>query len=52
VSDSIAVVRNILLHIAAGVLLPETPPAAEEILVEEVTVVLGEMTLEGTGPLL
>jgi hypothetical protein len=40
-----AVVRNILLHIAAGVLLPETPPAAEEILIEEVTEVLAEMAL-------
>jgi hypothetical protein len=44
-SDSIAVVRNILLHIAAGVLLPDTPPAAEAILIEEVTEVLGEMLL-------
>jgi hypothetical protein len=46
VSDSLAVARNILLHIAAGVLLPDTPPAAEEILVEELTVVLGEMVLD------
>jgi hypothetical protein len=45
VTDSIAVVRNILLHIAAGVLLPDTPPAAEAILIEEVTEVLGEMVL-------
>ena len=44
-----AVVRNILLHIAAGVLLPETPPAAEEILVDEVTEVLGEMALPDSG---
>jgi hypothetical protein len=40
-----AVMRNILLHIAAGVLLPDTPPAAEAILVEEVTEVLAEMAL-------
>jgi hypothetical protein len=43
VSDFQRVVRNILLDMAAGVLLPETPAAAEEILVEEVTGVLGEM---------
>ena len=43
--DSVAVVRNILLHIAAGVLLPDTPPAAEALLVEDVTEVLGEMLL-------
>jgi hypothetical protein len=49
VTDSLAVVRNILLHIAAGVLLPDTPPAAEEILVEEVTEVLGELSLDSRG---
>ena len=46
-SDSIAVVRNIVLHIAAGELLPDTPPAAEALLVEEITEVLGEMLLPG-----
>jgi len=45
-----AVVRNILLHIAAGELLPDTPPAAEALLVEEVTEVLGEMVLPASGP--
>jgi hypothetical protein len=49
VSDSIAVVRNILLHIAAGVLLPDTPPAAEAILVEGITEVLAEMLLPATN---
>ena len=33
-SDSFAVVRNILMHIAAGVLVEETPAEAEALLVE------------------
>ena len=36
-SDSFAVVRNILMHIAAGVLVEETPAEAEALLVEEVS---------------
>jgi hypothetical protein len=43
VSDSFAVVRNILMHIAAGVLVEETPPAAEALLVDEVAVTLADL---------
>ena len=42
-SDSLAVVRNILMHIAAGVLVEETPPAAEALLVEEVADTLADL---------
>ena len=42
-SDSFAVVRNILIHIAAGVLVEETPPAAEALLVEEVSEALADL---------
>jgi hypothetical protein len=43
VSDSLAVVRNILMHIAAGVLVEETPSAAEALLVEEVSETLADL---------
>jgi hypothetical protein len=43
VSDSRAVVRNILMHIAAGVLVEETPPAAEALLVDEVSETLADL---------
>jgi hypothetical protein len=43
VSDSFAVVRNILMHIAGGVLVEETPPAAEALLVEEVSAILADL---------
>jgi hypothetical protein len=43
VSDSLAVVRNILMHIAAGVLVEETPPAAEALLVEELAETLADL---------
>jgi hypothetical protein len=43
VSDSFAVVRNILMHIAGGVLIEETPPAAEALLVEEVSEILADL---------
>ena len=42
-SDSLAVVRNILVHIAAGVLVEETPPAAEALLVDEVSETLADL---------
>ena len=42
-SDSFAVVRNILMHIAAGVLVEETPAEAEALLVEEVSETLAEL---------
>ena len=42
-SDSGAVVRNILMHIAAGVLAEETPPAAEALLVEVVSETLADL---------
>jgi len=43
VSDSSAVVRRILLHIAAPVLVEETPPAAEALLVDEVAETLADL---------
>jgi hypothetical protein len=43
VSDSFAVVRNILMHIAGGVLVEETPPGAEALLVEEVSETLADL---------
>ena len=42
-SDSPAVVRRILLHIAAPVLADETPPAAEALLVDEVSETLADL---------
>lgn len=42
-SDSFAVVRNILMHIAAGVLVEETPAAAEALLVEDVAETLADL---------
>ena len=42
-SDSGAIVRNILMHIAAGVLAEETPPTAEALLVEEVSGTLADL---------
>jgi hypothetical protein len=49
VSDSLAVVRNILIHIAAGVLVEETPPAAEALLVEEVSEALADLLEPSSG---
>jgi hypothetical protein len=49
VSDSLAVVRNILMHIAAGVLVEETPPAAEGLLVEEVSETLADLLQATSG---
>jgi len=43
VSDSPAVVRRILMHIAAPVLVEETPPAAEALLVDEVAETLADL---------
>jgi hypothetical protein len=43
VSDSIAIVRNILMHIAAGVLVHETPPAAETLLVDDLAETLADL---------
>jgi hypothetical protein len=43
VSDSPAVVRRILLHIAAPVLADETPRAAEALLVDEVSETLADL---------
>ena len=48
-SDSFAVVRNILMHIAAGVLVEETPPAAEALLVEEVSGTLADLLEPGSA---
>ena len=42
-SDSSTVVRRILLHIAAPVLVEETPPAAEALLVDEVSETLADL---------
>ncbi|PYQ45460.1 MAG: hypothetical protein DMF77_04075 [Acidobacteria bacterium] len=42
-SDSFAVVRNILMHIAAGVLVHETPPAAEALLVDDLAETLADL---------
>jgi hypothetical protein len=50
VSDSLAVVRNILIHIAAGVLVEETPPAAEALLVEEVSEALADLLEPSSKP--
>jgi len=43
VSDSSAVVRRILLHIAAPVLVEETPPAGESRLVDELSKTLADL---------
>ena len=48
-SDSLAVVRNILMHIAAGVLVEETPPEAEALLVEEVSATLADLLQPASG---
>ena len=42
-SDSPAVVRRILLHIAAPVLVEETPPAVEALVVAEVSETLADL---------
>ena len=42
-SDSSAVVRNILIHLAGAVLVEETPPAAEALLVDEVSETLADL---------
>jgi hypothetical protein len=49
VTDSFAVVRNILMHIAAGVLVEETSPAAEALLVEEVSETLADLLQPSSG---
>jgi len=43
VSDSSAVVRRILLHIAAPVLVEVTPPAVEALLVDELSETLADL---------
>jgi hypothetical protein len=43
VSDSAAVVRRILVHIAAPVLVEGTPPEAEALLVDEVSETLADL---------
>ena len=48
-SDSFAVVRNILMHIAGAVLVEETPPAAEALLVEEVSETLADLLQAPSG---
>ena len=50
-SDSFAVVRNILMHIAAAVLVEETPPAAEALLVEAVAETLADLLLPSSAAL-
>ena len=42
-SDSMAIVRNILMHIAAGVLVHETPPSAETLLVDDLAETLADL---------
>ena len=42
-SDSLAVVRNILMHIAAGVLVEETPAEAEALLVDDLAETLADL---------
>ena len=42
-SDSFAVVRNILMHIAGGVLVEETPAAAEALLVDALAETLADL---------
>ena len=42
-SDSSTVVRRILLHIAAPVLVEETPPAVEALLVDELSETLADL---------
>ena len=42
-SDCLAVVRNILMHIAAGVLVEETPPAAEALLIDDLAETLADL---------
>ncbi len=48
-SDSAAVVRNILMHIAAGVLVHETPPAAEALLVDDLAETLADLLRQEEG---
>jgi len=43
VSDCAAIVRNILMHIAAGVLVHETPAAAERLLVDDLAETLSDL---------
>jgi hypothetical protein len=43
VSDSFSVVRNILMHIAGGVLVEETPAEAEALLVDQVSETLTDL---------
>jgi hypothetical protein len=53
VSDGAAIVRNILMHIAAGVLVHETPPAAEMLLVDDLAETLADLLRQaGAAPVL
>jgi len=47
VSDSLPIVRNILMHIAAAVLVHETPPAAETLLVDDLAETLADLLQPG-----
>jgi hypothetical protein len=49
VTDSFAIVRNILMHIAAGVLVEETPAEAEALLVEELAETLTDLLQPSPG---
>jgi hypothetical protein len=49
VSDSFSVVRNILMHIAGGVLVEETPAEAEALLVDEVSETLADLLQPSTA---
>jgi len=49
VSDSATIVRNILMHIAAGVLVHETPPAAETLLVDDLAETLADLLREDSS---
>ena len=52
-SDGAAIVRNILMHIAAGVLVHETPPAAEMLLVDDLAETLADLLRQaGAAPVL
>ena len=52
-SDGAAIVRNILMHIAAGVLVHETPPAAEMLLVDDLAETLADLLRQaGATPVL
>jgi len=48
-SLSMAVVRNVVLHIAAEALLPETPPAATALLADELAPTLADLVAPDGG---